>query len=405
MNINVKVYSEWYGCPFSKAESLIAEEKLGIVVKSPEKADVLLITTCTVKTETEKNMFKRIQALSKIGKPLVVYGCLVDIDAARIRKLAPEALLVGTGHLDNIFDVFWKKELLGARRTIKLGKLGAWPTAIIPIAEGCLGNCSFCVTKRARGHLFSYPQELLLGAVKQAVALGYRELWLTAQDTAAYGKDYGTSLSELIGEIAKIRGKFVVRVGMGSPSLQLKQLDEIIDVFQSKKFFKFIHAPVQSGSESIVRKMKRNHSVRDYLRLCTKFRDTFPRGTVWTDIITGYPGESKKDFEKTLDVLRKSEPDKVNVSRFGKRPGTEAENLKDLPEWIKKERSRDAVSLANKIALQRNIFYLGRKVNIFFNETGSGRTENYKQVVGSGQIGEWSALKITGATAGYMIAK
>lgn len=401
----MKVYSEWYGCPFSKAESLIAEEKLGIVVNSPEKADVLLITTCTVKTETEKTMFRRIRELSQIGKPLVIYGCLVDIDAARIRKIAPDALLVGTGHLDNIFDVFWKKELLGARRTVKLGQLGAWPTAIIPIAEGCLGNCSFCVTKRARGHLFSYPQELVLGAIKQAVTLGYREMWLTAQDTAAYGKDYGTSLAELLDKITKIRGKFVVRVGIGSPSLQLKQLDGIIDAFHSKKFFKFLHSPVQSGSESVVRKMKRNHSVKDYLRLCTKFRDIFPRGTVWTDIITGYPGESESDFEKTLDVLRKSEPDKVNVSRFGKRPGTDAEKLKDLPEWIKKERRRDAVALSNKIALQRNLQYIGRSVKVFFNEKCSGRTENYKQVVGSGRIGEWHTLKVNGATAGYMTAK
>ena len=401
----MKVYSEWYGCPFSKAESLIAEDKLGTAADSPEKADVLLITTCTVKAETEKKMFRRIGELSRLGKPLVVYGCLVDVDAARIRETAPDAMLVGTGHLDNIFDVFWKKELLGPRRTVKLGKLGAWPVAIIPIAEGCLGNCGFCITKRARGGLFSYPLELVLGAVKRAAALGYRELWLTAQDTSAYGKDYGASLAELLEETASVRGDFIVRVGMGSPKLQLKQIDGIISAFQGGKFFRFLHAPVQSGSESVVRKMKRNHSVRDYVKLCRKFREAFPRGSIWTDVIVGYPGESGRDFEKTLEVMGETAPDKVNVSRFGKRPGTEAEKLKDMPGWVKKERSRDAVALANKIALGRNAHYIGRKLRVFFNEKGAGRTRNYKQVVGPGRSGSWTTLKVTGAAAGYLIAK
>ena len=402
----MKVYAEWHGCPLSKAETELAAARLG-KKSGLEQADAIVLFGCTVKGETERNMLKRIKKLSAAGKPLIVIGCLVDSSASKIRETAPEALLVGTGWLDRLETVFEKKELLGKRRFVKLGarEPGPWPVAIVPIAEGCLGNCSFCQVRLVRGELFSYPADRVLEDIQRAVRLGYKEVWLTAQDTAVYGADRGERLTDLLEAVVDLKGDFVVRLGMGNPRFFLKQWNRLLRVLESDRFFEFLHAPVQSGSERVVRHMRRNHSVEDFERLARKFHRAFPDGSLWTDIIVGYPAETAKDFDRTLELVEKTRPDKINTSRFEARPGTGLESADKLPGWVKKERSRRLVSLAARLGLEKNKGFVGRKIEVLLDEPGMGRTKGYRPVAVKGVLGNWVKAEVWGAKAGYLMAK
>ncbi|MBR9680111.1 MAG: tRNA (N(6)-L-threonylcarbamoyladenosine(37)-C(2))-methylthiotransferase [Candidatus Altiarchaeota archaeon] len=402
----MKVYAEWHGCPFSQAETEIAVAQLGKKTNL-ELADTIILFGCTVKQETEKRMFKRITELKKTGKKLIVIGCLVDVAADQIRELAPKAYLVETGWIDQIQNVFDKKELIGKRQIIKLcdREYGPWPIGIVPIAEGCLGNCSFCQVKLVRGNLFSYPAESIMADVKKAVEKNYREIWLTTQDTAIYGTEQGKELVGLLEQIAELKGEFVVRVGMGNPAFFLKQWNKLKPLLASDRFFEFLHAPVQSGSDSVLQAMRRRHAVDDYVRLAKKFRAAFPTGSLWTDIIVGYPTETEQDFQKTLVMLENTQPNKVNISRYGQRAGTDAAELADIPSWVKKERSRAAVSLSNKLGLELNKKMLGQETRVFMDEQGSGRTIGYRPVAVKAELGNWTNAKISAVRAGYLIAK
>ena len=403
----MKVYVEWHGCPFARIESEIAAEKLGSRVKKIEEADVILLFTCIVKQETEKRMVKRIKELRKSGKKLIIAGCMVDVMPELVRKLAPEAYLLGTDWVDMAHTVFERKELLGFRNITKLGagSPGEWPIAIVPVAEGCVGKCSFCITKKARGNLASYPLEEIVKEIERVVKMGYREIWLTAQDIAVYGIDRGSNLGELLEAVLEIGGNFIVRLGMGNPKFFLRNWKKLKEALESERFFTMLHAPVQSGSEKVLRDMKRNHTAEDFKKLAKKFNRAFPEGSLHTDIIVGFPTETDRDFEDTVKLLKKTKPYKVNVSRYGKRCGTEAEKMKELAGWVVKERSRRISSLAKQIALEKNIMLVGEKVDVWIDEENAGRTKSYRQVLLRGSRGEWKRVEVWGATAGYLIAK
>jgi len=231
-------------------------------------------------------------------------------------------------------------------------------------------------------------------------------------DSGAYGLDIGSNLPTLLRELLSVEGDFKIRLGMINPQHLARFGDRLIELMKSEKFYRFIHIPVQTGSEKVCREMNRPHSVKDFKKWVGKFRKAFPSITIATDIIVGYPTETEKDFEETLALIKSVKPDVVNLSKFTSRAGTKAALLKQLPTEVIKKRSEIAARLIKKIAVEKNKKYIGRTLDVLVlekgkNKTTKGRTENYKQVVikGKTKLGARVMVKIKSANHGSLFGE
>jgi len=394
-----KVWLEAYGCSASMADSeMIAGllKSAGYEIAQSKKEGTLnLIVTCSVKDTTEHKMVHRIKQLSKSGKPLVVAGCLPKADRALVESLNSDASLMGPHSLDRSAEVV--ASTLSGNRLVALSdsktdkvnipRVRINPAvSIVEIASGCLSECTFCQTKMAKGVLRSYRPGDIVRQVRQDVADGCREVWLTSTDSGCYGRDMASDLVELLQACCEVDGDFKMRVGMLNPQYMPGMIARMVDVYdKNDKLFKFVHMPVQSGSEPILRKMKRGHTARVFADAVHAFREKMPDFTVSTDIIVGFPGETEDDFQQTLDLLKETEPDVVNISRYSARPGTEATRWKGRVRTdVAKERSRRATALVRRIAKKRNSAWQGWEGEVIVNEVvkvSQGRNYAYKPVV------------------------
>lgn len=211
----------------------------------------------------------------------------------------------------------------------------------------------------------------------------------------------------------RITGDFRIRIGMMNPSTVLDRLDETIDAFGHDKVYKFLHLPVQSGDDKILKKMNRKYTVNDFLEIIRKFREKHQDITISTDIIPGFPSENDKQFYNTINLLKKVKPDIVNITRFSTRPLTQAKKMKEkIPTHIAKERSRLLTGLSEKISLEKNRCCIGKKYLALITKNGKdntmmGRIENYKPVIIKNRVdlGDFIPIKITDATASYLLGK
>lgn len=395
------IYIENYGCSANKSNAEIMAgllERAGCIVltdsSSVKDADIIIINTCIVKGPTEIKVIKRIKELVKEGKKLIVSGCMPEAEYELVKEIAPDAILVGPQHVkeivkaaDIIINKKKKKDFIGEQHEIKLclpKKRYNKIIDIVQIAEGCDSHCSYCITRFAKGKLFSYPAEKIIEEVNAAVREGCKEIWLTSQDNASY--EHG--LPDLLQDISNLKGKFFVRVGMMNPDNVLKILPELVEAFKNEKVFKFIHIPVQSGNDEILRLMNRDYKADDFKKLIAEFRKEIPKITVSTDIICGFPTETEEQFNDSIKLINDIKPDIINISRFWPRPGTMAEKMKQHPSWLTKERSRKLTEVFNKIALEKNRAWLGWKGKVLIDEKGKpgtntwlGRNYCYKPVV------------------------
>jgi MiaB-like tRNA modifying enzyme len=421
-----KIYSEVYGCSANRSDY---EIMLGLLksngfelVDSANKSDINLLVTCTVKTPTANRMIFRIKELTKTNKPLVVAGCFAKAESKIVEKLNPNASLIGPNSIDKIVDVAYKT--LSGRKSIEIdgsvekANLPHFRTNpiidIVEINSGCTSFCSFCETKLARGNLRSYRPDKIRDQIKKAVAEGCKEIWITSQDTSAYGRDIGTNLPELLESITRIEGEFMVRVGMMNP-LHFKkvEIEDLIQVYKNEKVFKFLHLCVQSGSNKVLKDMRRGYNVEDFIYYVEKFRKEIPELTLETDIIVGFPTETEEDFEETVKLIKEVRPDVVNISKYSPRPGTAAAKMKQLDPKIVNERSKIMYELTKKIALQNNkIKWLNWEGKVLIDEKGNrentwmGRNYAYKPIVIESSeklFGKFVNLKVVEVKSNYLI--
>ena len=208
------------------------------------------------------------------------------------------------------------------------------------IASGCMSECTFCQTKLSKGDLVSYRLGDIVRQVKTEIKDGCKEVWLTSTDNGCYGFDIGTDLPSLINAVVEIQEDYMIRVGMMNPMYMPRIKDKLIESYDNNKVFKFIHIPVQSGSNRVLHDMKRGHTVETFREIVKKVRDRFGQFTISTDIIVGFPSETEEDFEKTVSLLDATRPDVVNLSRYSARPGTDAAEWKQLDILEVKRRSK-----------------------------------------------------------------
>ncbi len=377
------------------------------ITTSEEDADAHVLVTCTVIEATERRMVRRMRELASYEKPLVVAGCMAAAQRDRVRATVPRAKLLPPRRWPEIVELLDAGTACGERAVELETNSFGWNDSIVPIAQGCAGRCTYCITRVARGYVRSYPVEDVVVQVRRSVARGAREIKLTGQDTAAYGRDAGTDLSALLRAIDRIPGVFRVRVGMADPLTVLPIVDELVDAYESEKVFKFLHLPVQSGDDGILEAMRREYTVADFEAIVRAFRRAYPEITLSTDVIVGFPGETEEQFEATLDLVRRVRPDIVNVTRFSPRPGTPAGSFPgQIVGWRVKDRSRRITALRWAIAREVHETFVGRETDVLVTEPGKegtvlGRTQEYRQVVLAEDlpIGEFIRVRIDQARA------
>ena len=424
----VRVHVESYGCPKNRVDGEIMEALLVSagydITERWEEAEYVVVNTCAVKDPTERKMVRRIRELLDSGKRVIVTGCLTHVNPGAIDPRVSGIL--GVKSLDRIADAISLAERGGKlisvegwreRNVDKLELPRLWRDGVafvVPISEGCLNACTYCATRFARGVLKSYRPELIVKWVRDALERGYREIILSSEDTGCYGFDIGTNLAELLDEITAIEGDFRVRVGMMNPNHVIRFLDDLIEAYQDEKVYSFLHLPVQSGDDDVLRRMGRNYTVEEFEGIVRTFRRKIRDLNLNTDIIVGFPGESEEAFRNTVELVKWVKPDKINVSRYSPRPGTLAAKWKQLPGWLIKERSRELHRLRLAIAYEINKTYVGRTVEVLVHGEGKkggveGRTHNYKEIILERnpeqdlRPGEFQLVTVRRATATYLL--
>lgn len=368
------------------------------IVVEADSADLLILNTCTVKDKTMRTFRRRLTRLSNPvaghpERPVVVAGCIPKAQpGASFLKNYP---LLGPDAVGRVHEVV-RDALRGSSSRIldsdDSRKRNALPIIrrnpaieILPIARGCRSACTFCQTRLARGRLISFPIKEILAQAQRALDEGVRIFWVTGQDTGAYGHDNDTTLDELMRALLELPGDFQVRLGMSSPQWIVERLDQIISLYHDPKMFKFLHVPLQSGSDQVLRHMKRDGGVDDFRRIHASFRSQFPNGSFVTDLIAGYPTETESDFEQTLALVHDLELGLINVSKFSPRPGTAAARLPMLPEDVIKRRAAKLLASSQDITGQYLQKFIGTEMNLVIEQRISdriaiGRSEAFQPV-------------------------
>jgi threonylcarbamoyladenosine tRNA methylthiotransferase CDKAL1 len=421
------VYVKSYGCSANLADSQVLAgclTKAGYkLARSVSSANTVIYNTCAVKGPTENRV---IDALKRIplDKKVIVAGCLPLINFERLSREVRFNGAVGPSVGDKIVDVV-RRVVAGervvdleaaetAKPSLKLPKLRSNRViSVLPVSYGCLGSCAYCCVVFARGRLRSYTVQEVSERVQEDLAAGIKEFWVTSQDAACYGRDIGTNLAVLLKALSAVEGDFHVRVGMMTPNLVTDILDEVIVAFKSSRVFKFVHLPVQSGDDEVLRRMRRFYTVQDFREVVDAFRKAFPEVTLATDVICGFPGETRESFGKTLNLISEVKPDIVNVSKFFARPRTSAAEMHSgLVEPVEiKRRSSEAAKLVRQVSLEHNQRWVGWSGEVLVDEKGKvagswvGRNFAYKPVAvksSANLLGETLQVKVEKAFSTYL---
>uniref|UniRef100_A0A8K9V415 tRNA-t(6)A37 methylthiotransferase n=1 Tax=Oncorhynchus mykiss TaxID=8022 RepID=A0A8K9V415_ONCMY len=359
-----KIWMRTWGCSHNNSDG---EYMAGQLAASGYKmtgrnqcADLWLLNSCTVKNPAEDHFRNSIKKAQEQDKKVVVAGC---VPQAQPRMDYLKGLsIIGVQQIDRVVEVVDEavkghsvrllgqkkdngKRLGGAR--LDLPKIRKNPLIeIISINTGCLNACTYCKTKHARGDLASYPVEELVERARQSFQEGVCEIWLTSEDTGAYGKDIGTDLPTLLWRLVEeIPEGAMLRLGMTNPPYILEHLEEMSKILNHPRVYAFLHVPVQSASDSVLMDMKREYCADDFRRVADFLKDKVPGITIATDIICGFPGETDADFQETCDLVKEYRFPSLFINQFYPRPGTPAAKMTQVPAQVKKQRTKELSTL------------------------------------------------------------
>ncbi len=382
----MRAYIESYGCTLNQGEACEIRDLLlslgWSMASDPGDADLSVLVACVVIESTENRMLKRLRPLSSSGR-VIVTGCMATARKEAAQAVLPSAEFVPPGDLQSFAELVGRAGLPSV--DVSGGDVSGF--SIVPIATGCRGECSYCITRLARGDLRSRRPEDIIAKVAYEIRGGPLEIRLTAQDTAAYGLDIGSDLVRLLESVDEIEGDFRMRVGMMNPNSVLPLLDRLPGAFSDARVFKFLHLPVQSASDGLLSEMGRRYTLSDFEKVVSAFRSVVPELTLSTDLIVGYPEETDEDHEANLALVRRVRPDIVNVTRYSPRPGTKAFGSgRGVVGRKAKDRSRELTEARFEVSLARNERLVGSQRRALAAERGKNgstilRADDYRQVV------------------------
>jgi len=386
----MKAHVESYGCAANRAYGASMEDVLCArgfqLSESSEAADLVVVNTCTVKGQTEARMVERIRELSRAGKRVIVTGCMATVQRGLAASLVSPENVIPLESFQSSFGGYTtnaREDLPASLPPLPSKPVGG--RAIVPVARGCLGSCTYCIVRLAVGPLRSYKIAALSSHVRRMVEAGAREIYLTSQDLATFGHDNGETLLALLEDISRLPGDFRVRLGMMTPNRVAPFLDELLAILDGdRRFYRFLHLPLQSGDDAMLRLMKRGYRSSDFLSLVDRTRRRIPTLNVTTDIIIGFPFEGTEAFQNTLSLIKEALPNKVNISRFTPRPHTVASLLPQTDRRAINERSREAHGKCKEITGLANQRLVGQTIEVIphrgFEGGYLGRAANFLPV-------------------------
>ena len=390
------------GAQLSERMSAMGHEE----TDSADSPDIVILNTCTVVDTTEKKMIRRMTELRNSGKEVIITGCMAKVQVNRINIRLPGSLVIAPEEYPEFSSI------VSDRYSSPITVTADIRSNIIPIAGGCLGDCTYCITKFARGALKSQPMEDLLERFNRIVDSGVKEVLVTAQDTGCYGFDIGASLPELIRRMLGSEKDFRLRIGMMNPNNLAHVADDLLEVMKDHRVYNFLHIPVQSGSDNILEAMNRQYSVKEFTDIVEKLRTVHPGISISTDLISGFPGETDEDHKKSMELIKALGADTVNITRFSPRPGTEASLMEQVHGRVSKERSAELTEMKNRTEHDINRSLVGKRYGALVTEYGKNgtrivRTDNYRPVAITSDvpIGSFLNVEITDCAPTYLIGR
>ncbi|CEP00746.1 Threonylcarbamoyladenosine tRNA methylthiotransferase [Plasmodiophora brassicae] len=350
-----RVLVKTWGCSHNNSDGEYMQGQLAhagyMLVDSVDEADLCVFNSCTVKDPSEMVFRNAIRQAQAAGKKVVLAGCVPQADQSN--PVYKELSVIGVQQIDRIVEVvehtlqgnvvrIMSRQKSGGGSRLALPKIRRNRfIEILPINTGCLNNCTYCKTKHARGELSSYPPDEIVERARQAIDEGVREIWLSSEDTGAYGHDIGTSLPDMLWRVIDVLPDGVfLRIGMTNPPHIMSHLDQMCKILRHPRVYAFLHVPVQAGSTRVLDAMKRDYSVDDFRTLVDILRRQVPDIQIATDVICGFPTETDEEFGETVSLIREYQFPAVHISQFYARQGTPAARMARVPSHVIKSRSR-----------------------------------------------------------------
>jgi len=424
-----KLYIETLGCAMNvrDSEHMIAE----LNAKEPYEltqelsdADLIIINTCSVREKPVSKLFSEIGIFKKHKKPnakIGVTGCTASHLGKEIIKRAPSVdFVLGARNISKITKVIEKKHAVEVdinhdESNYNFSEYRTNPfKSMVNISMGCDKSCTFCIVPATRGEEVSIPSDLLVQEITKAVQTGAKEVMLLGQNVNNYGKSFTSkeetiNFTALLRKISQIEG--LERIRFTSPH-PLHMDDEFLEEFASNpKICKQIHVPLQSGSTSLLKSMRRGYTKEWFLNRCEKIRTLCPEATISTDIIVGFPGESDEDFEETMEVLEKVRFEQLFSFKYSARPHTAAQHFENqIPSEIAGERLTRLQKRHTEILDEIMNAQMGAEHWVYFDELKSdgrvsGRSDDGKlfYVKGSEELlGKILKVKVTEVSRGAL---
>lgn len=352
------------------------------IVPVEDNPDVYIVNTCAVTNLGERKSRQSIRrAVSNDPKPVVVVtGCYAQTSSAEIAGITGVNLVVGMAERSKIVQLVeeYCQNLQNRIRVSDIGLEESWvelpvshsiehTRSTLKVQEGCDQFCTYCIVPFARGRIRSLPIVKAVNEFHGIVASGYREIVLTGIHLGAYGKDLGLTLTDLLIEILKIEGDYRIRLGSIEPNDLDDKLIELI--MNSDRICKYLHIPLQSGSDHVLELMNRHYSLKYYQALLNKLRSGNPLIAIGTDLIVGFPGETEQDFIETCHFVEEQAFSRIHVFRFSPRKGTLAATFPGrVPSQVQEARSKKIQGIAGKTGLDYARRFIGKNVEVLFEQ-------------------------------------
>lgn len=373
------------------------------------EADLIAIVMCSVRQSAVNRVHGLVEKFSALGGPAsgwkkpitILTGCILKKDAKTFSEIFDFVI--------NIKEIKKLPAILKNKKSEDTGdyldiapKYSSKFSANVPIMTGCNNFCAYCVVPYAREREVSRSSKEIILEVKNLIRKGYKEVWLLGQNVNSY-KDGKTNFSELLKAVNKIPGNFWIRFTSSHPKDFNDRVIKTLAV--GGKITPYLNLPVQAGDDKVLKAMNRHYTVADYKNKIKKLREKIPGITISTDIIVGFPGETKKQFENTAKLFRDIKYDMAYINKYSPRTGTAAAKLKDDVPWEeKKRREKVLTEILKQTALEKNKKLVGKETTVLIDSKRDdnyfGKNEHYKTIKIKSEeeiLGKLIKVKITEA--------
>ncbi len=423
----MKVAFHTLGCKLNFSETSTLGQKFlenGFdIIPFNQSADVYVINTCTV-TENADRECRQIVRRALRNNPdayVIVAGCYAQLRSEEISKIEGVDLTLGSNEKFKIFEYAgdFKKNNLSCVYVSPTETLSEFNSAystdadsrtraFFKIQDGCDYKCTFCTIPLARGKSRSQKPEHLVADFKKLLENGYKEIILTGVNVGDYGKNVDYSLYKLLRDFISIEGDFRIRISSIEPNLLTEDIIKL--TAENEKLAKHFHIPLQSGSDNVLRLMKRRYDSSLYEKLIYKVKEIIPEAGIGVDVIVGTPGETENDFETTYEFIKKLPVSYLHVFTYSERPNTEAILMNGKVEQSEKKRRNNMLRILGE--KKKTAFYreqIGKKLEVLFehtvkNESMEGFSSNYVRVKGASNfdlVNRLTNVKIVNANGEY----